>query len=61
MLPTDQAEDLKGNLEKNVGMLQYAQVYMKLGELIDGDFFNHYVKSGTRSMPLSVFGWTNQA
>lgn len=49
MLPTNQAKDLKGDLEKNVGVVKYAQVYMKLSELIDGDFFNHYIKSGTCS------------
>jgi ribonuclease P/MRP protein subunit RPP40 len=47
VLPTDQAEDLKSSLEKDVGVLQYTQVYMKLSELIEGDFFNHYIKSGT--------------
>lgn len=46
MLPADQAEELKGKLESEIEVLRYAQVYMKLGELIEGDFFNHYIKSG---------------
>ena len=47
MLPSEQAEDVKGNLQKGVGELQYARLYMKLSELIEGDLFNQYIKSGT--------------
>ncbi|KAF2765042.1 hypothetical protein EJ03DRAFT_280822 [Teratosphaeria nubilosa] len=28
------------------GTPKYASVYLKLGDIIEGDFFNHYIKSG---------------
>lgn len=49
ILPVAQSDDFKANLDKNVGQLQYAKVYMKLSELIERDFFNQYIKSGKSS------------
>jgi len=32
------------------GNPQYAKVHMKLKDIIEGDFFNQYIKTGTISM-----------
>ncbi|KAK0785726.1 hypothetical protein LTS16_010879 [Friedmanniomyces endolithicus] len=34
------------SLGEGEGALQYARVHMKLSDIIEGDFFNHYVKAG---------------
>ncbi|KAK8156306.1 ribonuclease P 40kDa subunit-domain-containing protein [Phyllosticta citrichinensis] len=36
----------KQQLDGDVGSFHYARVYMTLGEIVDGDFFNDYVKTG---------------
>ena len=46
VLPKDNADLLKQSLVDGVGTLHYAKVYMKLSDLIEGDFFNQYIKSG---------------
>ena len=46
VMPSSQADDMNSKLDSGIGTLQYAQVYMKLNEVIEGDFFNHYIKSG---------------
>lgn len=51
ILPAAQSDGFKVDIDKDVGPLQYAKVYMKLGELIQGEFFNQYIKSG-ESSPL---------
>lgn len=49
VLPKSDAETLKQTLSDVKGTLQYAKVYMTLGDLIEGDFFNHYIKTGEHS------------
>jgi hypothetical protein len=39
-------EALKRNIASDNGTHKYAKVYMKLEDIVDGDFFNHYIKSG---------------
>lgn len=46
VVPKDLAEQLNGALRDGAGTLRYARVNMKLSELIEGDFFNHYIKTG---------------
>ncbi|KAF2264476.1 hypothetical protein CC78DRAFT_494908 [Lojkania enalia] len=47
ILPEELYEIVRARLESEpVGQLQYAQVNMKLGELLEGDFFNEYIKKG---------------
>lgn len=52
MLPSAQSEDFKAKIKEDAGALQYAKVYMKLVELIQGDFFNQYIKSGKSCPPI---------
>ena len=53
VLPAAAAEDFQKALESGIGTLQYARVHMKLLEVVEGDFFNQYIKSGTHSsVPL---------
>lgn len=37
---------VRKELDGTVGEFHYARVYMSLGEIIEGDFFNHYIKTG---------------
>jgi ribonucleases P/MRP protein subunit RPP40 len=52
VMPTDRAEAFKKSLDSNGGTLQYAKVYMTPRDLLEGDFFNQYIKSGTSSTPM---------
>lgn len=45
-MPETAATTLQKLLEANLGTLRYLKVYMKLSDVIDGDFFNQYIKSG---------------
>lgn len=47
LLPEDAATKLQQQLDNGKGTLQYARVYMKPSEVIEGDFFNQYIKAGT--------------
>ena len=47
LLPRDGANALQQILVDGAGTLQYAKVLMKLSDLIEGDFFNQYIKSGS--------------
>lgn len=38
--------------EDEVDRVRYARVYMKLGELLNGDFFTEYVKKGTEAQDM---------
>ncbi|TKA76893.1 hypothetical protein B0A49_01298 [Cryomyces minteri] len=46
ILPSELYELIKHELDGDVGTLRYSRVNMSLGEIISGDFFNHYVKIG---------------
>ncbi|KAK5690856.1 hypothetical protein LTR97_012017 [Elasticomyces elasticus] len=46
LIPESSLERLKTGLAANKGNSRYARVFMKIEELIEGDFFNHYVKAG---------------
>ncbi|KAL1644742.1 hypothetical protein SLS58_004205 [Diplodia intermedia] len=46
MLPDEVYEVIRQELDAAAGKFHYARVYLSLGEIIDGDFFNHYIKTG---------------
>ncbi|KAK0659842.1 Ribonuclease P protein subunit p40 [Lasiodiplodia hormozganensis] len=46
VLPDEVYEVVRKELDGTVGEFHYARVYMSLGEIIEGDFFNHYIKTG---------------
>jgi ribonuclease P/MRP protein subunit RPP40 len=47
MLPQDAAVKLKQHLSaRGHDVLRYCKVFMKLGDLLHGDFFNQYIKTG---------------
>ena len=46
VLPQDNANKLKETFTTGLSALQYAKVYIKLSEIIEGDFFNQYIKTG---------------
>ncbi|KAK5678269.1 hypothetical protein LTS10_009441 [Elasticomyces elasticus] len=46
LIPESNLERLKTGLAGDKGNSRYARVFMKIGELIEGDFFDHYVKTG---------------
>ncbi|KAL1382470.1 ribonuclease P 40kDa subunit-domain-containing protein [Phyllosticta capitalensis] len=46
VLPESTYDAIKEQFEGDVGSFHYARVYMTLGEIIDGDFFNDYIKTG---------------
>ncbi|KAL1634955.1 hypothetical protein SLS56_002038 [Neofusicoccum ribis] len=46
ILPEEIYELIKQELDGAAGTFHYARVIMSLGEIIDGDFFNHYIKTG---------------
>ncbi|KAI2487748.1 Ribonuclease P 40kDa Rpp40 protein [Pyrenophora tritici-repentis] len=52
VLPEETYELIKGQLERNDGpaRAQYARVHMKLGEIIESDFMNSYIKQGNVMM-----------
>jgi ribonuclease P/MRP protein subunit RPP40 len=48
ILPEEIYELVRGELERRDGVARgvYARVFMKLGELLAGDFFMEYIKKG---------------
>jgi ribonuclease P/MRP protein subunit RPP40 len=48
VLPQEIYEVVRGELERRGGVVRdvYARVFMKLGELLAGDFFMEYIKKG---------------
>ncbi|KAK5123089.1 hypothetical protein LTR85_003286 [Meristemomyces frigidus] len=46
VLPEDAASRFRQVLAGGIGTLQYARVHMKLSEIVEGDFFAQYIKSG---------------
>ena len=45
LLPMELQDDFFSKLNGR-GTLQYAKVYIKLSEIVEGDFFNDYIKTG---------------
>jgi hypothetical protein len=45
LVPEGKAAKLKECLDAGGSSLQYARVYIKLGDIVDGDFFNKYIKT----------------
>ncbi|KAK1080859.1 hypothetical protein LTR33_005183 [Friedmanniomyces endolithicus] len=50
LLPKSSLPKFQEGLGNGKGTFQYARVHMKLSDIIEGDFFNHYVKAG-------AYGW----
>lgn len=54
VLPSEIYQLVRARLEDTdvygIGRSQYARVHMKLGELLEGEFFTHYVKMGNIMM-----------
>ncbi|KAF2137531.1 uncharacterized protein K452DRAFT_321764 [Aplosporella prunicola CBS 121167] len=50
ILPEEVYEAVKQELGGNAGTFHYAKVTMSLGEIISGDFFNQYIKTGNIMM-----------
>ena len=46
MLPEELYDVVWQGLDSEVGQIQYSQVIMPLSALLDGDFFNLYIKTG---------------
>ncbi|TKA41653.1 hypothetical protein B0A54_06541 [Friedmanniomyces endolithicus] len=46
LLPKSSLPKFQEGLGNGKGTFQYARVHMKLSDIIEGDFFNHYVKAG---------------
>lgn len=56
VLPEELYGIVKKDVEAKVKAIQYFRVIMPLSELLEGDFFNSYIKSGSyRFMPLFFF------
>ncbi len=53
ILPTEHAEAFSKEIATVAESHKYAKVYIKPCELLEGDFFNHYIKSGIMSWPIS--------
>lgn len=49
ILKETSAKKFEKQLENDIGTLRYLKVYMKLSEVIDGEFFNQYIKAGRSS------------
>lgn len=47
ILPEELYEVIQQRLDDDMGTLRYARVFMKLGEILSGDFFNLHIKKGT--------------
>lgn len=47
ILPEELYEIVWKDVEKKIKDIQYSRVIMKLADLLDGDFFNSYIKTGT--------------
>lgn len=49
MLPEELYGLIWQDVNSKISLLKYARVIMSLSEIIDGDFFNKYIKTGTTS------------
>jgi ribonuclease P/MRP protein subunit RPP40 len=48
ILPEELYELVRAHLDEQDGVVRgvYARVFMKLGEILEGDFFTEYIKKG---------------
>lgn len=47
ILPEDVYSAIQDSLSSSIPKPQYARVFMSLSSLLEGDFFNTYIKLGT--------------
>jgi ribonuclease P/MRP protein subunit RPP40 len=47
ILPDELWRLVEQHINGEAGKLNYSKVHMSLLEIISGDFFNHYIKTGT--------------
>ena len=47
VLPEELYELIWNDIESKISNVQYSRVIMPLSALLEGDFFNSYIKSGT--------------
>ena len=50
MLPQELYHVVWKDVEAKIGNIQYSRVIMSLSELLEGDFFNKYLKIGTSNL-----------
>ncbi|KAH0544956.1 hypothetical protein FGG08_000882 [Glutinoglossum americanum] len=46
ILPAELYEIIRQDLEREISTVKYSRVILALSELLDGDFFNQYIKTG---------------
>lgn len=55
VLPQDLYEVIWNDVEAKISNIQYSRVIMSLSEMLEGEFFNKYIKIGTLSyFPIHV-------
>ena len=54
ILPEELYEVIWKKIESKISNVQYARVIMPLSALLEDDFFNHYIKSGTTHWKFSL-------
>lgn len=47
VLPEELYEVIRNEIENKIINIQYSRVIMPMSALLEGDFFNSYIKSGT--------------
>lgn len=55
ILPDELYRIIWSRIEKEQKRVKYARVMMKLQDLLNGDFFTHYIKKGKQVAILSLF------
>lgn len=50
VLPQELYDVLWDNVEAKIGNIVYSRVIMSLSEILEGEFFNKYIKTGTSSL-----------
>lgn len=56
LLPKDVCKAFEAKLKDN-GTTRYAKVYMKLGDIVEGDFFSDYIKTGALDPEVFEQNW----
>jgi hypothetical protein len=49
-MPEDCYDRLRTHLEAGLKNIQYSKVIMSLSDLLEAEFFNYYIKSGTPTL-----------
>lgn len=50
ILPQELYDFIRNDVEAKISSIQYSQVIMSLSEILEGEFFNEYIKIGTSSL-----------